>query len=82
MSSYYPGSTPQQPQRLDGDFTRDRDRGGNLQPIAEWLAIVNLSQQETWNYQLKTLPRLTGKSTKVIITEYDLPNARTSSRTT
>jgi len=74
MSTYYPGSTPQRPQRLAGEFRRDRDRGGDVRKIAEWLANVNLSQQETWQFPLKTLPRLTGKSTKVIITEYDLPN--------
>jgi virginiamycin B lyase len=54
---------------------RDRDRGGNLKQITEWMATINLSQQETWSYPLKTLPRLTGKSTKVVITEYDLPQA-------
>jgi virginiamycin B lyase len=74
MSGYYPGTTPLKPQRLAGDFLRDRDRGGDSRKIAEWLATVNLSQQQTWNYELKTLPRLTGKSTKVIFTEYDLPN--------
>jgi len=73
MSTYYPGSTPQRPQRLAGDFRRDRDRGGDTRKIAEWLATVNLSQQQTWEFPLKTLPRLTGKSTKVVITEYDLP---------
>ncbi|MEA2991063.1 MAG: hypothetical protein QOG83_3774 [Alphaproteobacteria bacterium] len=72
MGTYYPGSTPQRPQKLT-DFVRDRDRGGDLRKTAEWLASVNLSQQETWNFPLKTLPRLTGKSTKVVITEYDLP---------
>jgi streptogramin lyase len=74
MSTYYPGSTPQRPQKLT-DFVRDRDRGGDVRKVAEWLASVNLSQQQTWEFPLKTLPRLTGKSTKVIITEYDLPNA-------
>jgi virginiamycin B lyase len=74
MSGYYPGSTPQRPQRLPGDFLRDRDRGGDIKKLAEWLATVNLSQQETWSFPLKTLPRLTGTSTKVIFTEYDLPN--------
>jgi streptogramin lyase len=75
MGTYYPGSTPQHPQPLT-DFVRNRDRGGNLKAITEWMATINLSQQETWNYQLKTFPRLTGKSTKVIMTEYDLPLAR------
>jgi virginiamycin B lyase len=76
MSTYYPGTTPQFPQRLAGDFRRDRDRGGNVRQVAEWLASINLSQQDTWQFPLKTLPRPTGKSTKVIFTEYDLPEAR------
>ncbi|MEA2977654.1 MAG: hypothetical protein QOF19_3174 [Alphaproteobacteria bacterium] len=74
MSGYYPGSTPARPQKLYGDFTRDRDRGGDIKQTAEWLASVNLSKQETWNWPLTTLPRLKGKSTHVVITEYDLPN--------
>jgi virginiamycin B lyase len=75
MGSYYPGSTPLKPQRLVGDAFRDVGRrGDNLNKNAEYLASINLSQQETWGYQLKTLPRLTGKSTHVIITEYDLPD--------
>ena len=76
MSGYYPGSTPTHPQKLYGDFTRERDRGNDVQQTAEWLASINLSQQQTWEWQLKTLPRLTGKSTHVIITEYDLPDPR------
>ena len=75
MSLYYPGSTPLKPQRLAGTATRDVERGGNGRKTAEWLATVNLSQQATWSFPLKTQPRLTGKSTQVIITEYDLPNS-------
>jgi streptogramin lyase len=74
MSLYYPGSTPLKPQRLVGTATRDVERGGEGRKTAEWLATVNLSEQSTWNFPLKTLPRLTGRSTHVIITEYDLPN--------
>ncbi len=75
MGRYYPGSTPQKPQRLVGDVQRDgRPRRRQCRKTAEWLASINLSQQDTWSYPLKTLPRLTGKSTHVIITEYDLPN--------
>src|SRR5437773_5083061 len=74
MASYYPGSTPLKPQRLAGKATRDVERGGSGRKTAEWLATVNLSQQQTWAYPLKTEPRLTGRSTRVIITEYDLPN--------
>ena len=74
MAGYYPGSTPLKPQRLAGKATRDVERGGNGRKTAEWLATVNLNQQQTWSFPLKTLPRLTGRSTRVIITEYDLPN--------
>lgn len=74
MSTYYPGTTPLRPQRLAGSFQRVRNRG-NVKPIVDWLATVNLSQQDTWQFPLKTLPRPTGKSTSVIFTEYDLPQA-------
>jgi virginiamycin B lyase len=79
MGRYYPGSTPRQPQRLVGDKRRDGPeatlrREAALGATPGWLASVNLSQQETWTYPLRTLPRPTGKATHVIITEYDLPN--------
>src|SRR5438128_2176579 len=74
MSLYYPGSTPLKPQRLSGTATRDVERGGSGRKTAEWLATINLSQEPSWPFPLKTLPRLTGKSTHVIVTEYDLPN--------
>ena len=74
MGGYYPGSTPLKPQRLVGDAVRRLDPADRRRQAAEWLASINLSPQDTWNYPLKTLPRLTGKSTHVIITEYDLPN--------
>jgi len=78
MGTYYPGSTPTRPQRLTGDARRDGVmRGGNAAMVAQWLSTVNLSQEETRSYPLKTLPRLTGKSTRVIITEYDLPRPET-----
>ncbi len=73
MASYAPGTTPLEPHKrlLDGrsmDVPTDR-----LRPRAEFIASINLSQQETWAYPLKTLPRLKGRSTRVVITEYDLP---------
>ena len=74
MSGYYPGSTPLKPQRLAGDFQRLRERGSDTDKITDWLASVNLSSQTTWNYELKTMPRPKGRSTKVVYTEYDLPN--------
>jgi virginiamycin B lyase len=44
-----------------------------LRPRAEYIASINLSQGETRAYPLKMLPRLKGRSTRVVITEYDLP---------
>ena len=74
MSGYYPGSTPLRPQRLVGDARREGMlRGANVKASAEWLAGVNLSSSQTWEYPLKTLSRPKGKATRVIITEYDLP---------
>jgi streptogramin lyase len=73
MGTYYPGSMPTKPQRLVGTASRDTGRSPNAARIAEWLSTVNLSQTETRQYPLKTLPRLAGKSTRVVITEYDLP---------
>jgi virginiamycin B lyase len=74
MGHYYPGSTPLKPQPLAGNAGRNIGKGPEAEKIAEWLASINLSRQDTWSWPLKTLPRLTGKSTHVIITEYDLPN--------
>jgi streptogramin lyase len=74
MAGYYPGSTPLHPQRLTGNAVRNLGKGEAAQKAAAWLASINLSRQDTWSWPLKTLPRLTGRSTHVIITEYDLPN--------
>ena len=81
MATYYPGTTPLQPQRLAGNFQRMRDRG-NVKPIAEWLATINLSQQDTWQFPLKTLPRPTGKSTQGRSSPNTTCRTRTSSRMT
>lgn len=72
MVGYYPGSTPEHPQRLVGSAQRSLGQGPGLRATAEYLSLINLSR-ETWPYPLKTLPRLTGRSSRVIITEYDLP---------
>ena len=40
---------------------------------AEYMASINLSETESWDYQLKGMARPTGEATQVIITEYDLP---------
>jgi streptogramin lyase len=45
----------------------------NAEKVAEYFASINRSSGErTW--ELKTMPRVSGDGTKVIITEYDLPD--------
>jgi streptogramin lyase len=43
--------------------------------FAKYLSTINLSSTSEWKYELKTLPRPTGRATRVIVTEYDLPDA-------
>src|SRR6266705_2181042 len=49
-----------------------RDFGPDSDKQAAYLATLNLSSG-AWSYPLKTLPRVKGKGTRVVITEYDLP---------
>jgi len=42
--------------------------------LAQWLSSVNLSSGERHSYEFKTLPRPKGRATRVVITEYDVPN--------
>lgn len=73
MGLYSQGATPAHPQRQMGGAKRDPNAGGTLQATAEWLATTNLSASDTWAYTFKTLPRPKGRSTHVVMTEYDLP---------
>ena len=48
--------------------------------LAEYLATLNLSGgRTTWPFELKTQPRPTGKATRVIMTQYDMPRPDTVS---
>ena len=58
----------------EGEDPVVRDR---VSAAAAYLATINLSTGPTWSYELKTYPRPTGKATRVIITEYDLPRKET-----
>ena len=73
MTGYYPGSTPQHPQRLIGEARRNLGQAAGVRAMAEYLASINLSNDESWTYPLKALPRPSGRATRVVITEYDLP---------
>jgi virginiamycin B lyase len=71
MNSYAQVSQPVKPQRRV-----DQSRASNperFRKFAEFLATINLSNSPTWQYELKTMPRVKGRGTNVIITEYDLP---------
>jgi virginiamycin B lyase len=77
MAGYYPGSTPTYPQRLNGDARRNLGQAAGMKAMADYLASVNLSVDETWGYPLKTFARPSGRATRVVITEYDLPRKQT-----
>ena len=75
MNGYGPVSQPIKPQPM-----LDPERSGSpdqFRKQAEYLARINLSQVPQWEYPLKTLPRPTGRATRVVITEYDMPRPTT-----
>ena len=87
MAGYYPGSTILHPQRLVGAARRNLGGGAGsamggeggmssdprAKAAADWLATVNLSKGPNRDYLFKTLPRPSGRATRMIVTEYDLP---------
>jgi virginiamycin B lyase len=76
MGTYSPGSTPTHPQPLQpgGNNSNRSPMPAPIQKqMADYLAGVNLSDAESLEFPLKPFARLTGRSTHVIITEYDLP---------
>jgi virginiamycin B lyase len=75
MNGYGPVSQPIKPQRM-----LDPERSGTpdqFRKQGEYLAKINLSEVSQWEYPLKPLPRPTGRATRVIITEYDMPRPTT-----
>jgi virginiamycin B lyase len=79
MQGYVNQSIPQNPQLRRGE-RRMEERGDQRVQVyraaAEYWSSINLSANKQWNFALKTLPRPTGRATRVIYTEYDLPNKR------
>jgi virginiamycin B lyase len=73
MAGYYPGASDLQPQRLVGAHRRPAVPAGMEQKFADYLASINLFGRDKHSYDIATFPRPTGRATKVIITEYDLP---------
>lgn len=71
MATYANNSTTHRPQPRKVERRYDEEM---LRRLAAYLASVNLSEGgPTWPYPLKTLPRPSGRATRVLITEYDLP---------
>ena len=78
MDGYVTSAFPGNPQRLPaGRVTPFAERSEQRQVArrrqADYLAHINLSSG-TRGYALETFPRPTGRSTGVVITEYDLPD--------
>jgi streptogramin lyase len=73
MARYANNSFPLRPQlRVSKTDPVTRFGAGAIRN-AHYMATINLSQQASWPYGLKTLPRVKGKGTRVVITEYNLP---------
>ena len=73
MNGYAQVSQPIKPQRrVDPDWAGKPEQ---YRKQAEYLATLNRSSVSAREYPLKTLPRPTGRATRVIVTEYDLPRA-------
>ena len=70
MMGYGAVSQPIKPQRM-----LDRNRAGKpeqYRKLADYLATINLSATDHWQYELKTLPRPKGRDTRAVVTEYDV----------
>ena len=76
MQGYVNQSIPAAPQLRRGE-RRMEERGDQrvqvYRGMADFLGSVNLSSGSQWKNALKPLPRPKGRSTRVVITEYDLP---------
>ena len=76
MQGYVNQSIPQHPQLRKAERLME-ERGDQRVQVyrsnAEYLATINLGEAQKWSYELKTQPRPSGRATRVIYTEYDLP---------
>jgi streptogramin lyase len=76
MQGYVNQSIPQHPQLRKAERLME-ERGDQRVQVyrstAEYLSTINLGESPKWSYALKTLPRPSGRATRVIYTEYDLP---------
>jgi virginiamycin B lyase len=76
MQGYVNQSIPAHPQLRKAERLmeeRDDQRVQVYRAAADFLSTVNLSATSEWTYPFKTHARPTGRATRVITTEYDLP---------
>jgi virginiamycin B lyase len=72
MNHYAQVSQPIKPQKRVGP-PENTPAPEVIRRQADYLATVNLSAGPEWKYELKTFPRVTGRGTHVVVTEYGLP---------
>jgi streptogramin lyase len=73
MMRYGAMSKPNHPQVAPDRSPTSAPKGDVLRNFAEYVASVNRSTHPTFAFPLKTAPRPTGRATRVILTEYELP---------
>jgi virginiamycin B lyase len=73
MMRYGAMSKPNHPQVAPDRSPTSAPKGDVLQRFAEYLSSINRSSHPTFAFPLKTAPRPTGRATRVILTEYELP---------
>ena len=75
MEGYAQGSQPQRPRLLPpgGRTNRDILDPKAAQATADYFASISLNGPDAQEFEIKTEARPKGRSTKAIITEYDLP---------
>ncbi len=78
MSRHTNNSSPLHPWMRPADKMRPAENHGPTPPVqatafGKYLASINLSATDTFEFPLKTFPRPKGKATQVIYTTYDLP---------
>jgi virginiamycin B lyase len=59
--------------RIGGGEDPIEQRQATWHRQAQYLSTINLSSASQWSYSFKTNPRPKGRATRVIYTEYDLP---------
>jgi virginiamycin B lyase len=76
MQGYVNQSIPQHPQLRKAERLMEERGDQRVQvyrTMAEYLSTINLAESPKWSYELKTFPRPSGRATRVVYTEYDLP---------